>query len=129
MKYLKYLLYLIISYDSEIMVNKSAAEAWAVMSDEANLPKWISGFKKSELISGTANTAGAVSKVYVEEQGHETVMQETIKEAILNEKMAMEFTMDFMNMDYEMNFDEKDGKTTIRSSSKTTGNGIFAKSM
>ncbi|WP_298320012.1 SRPBCC family protein [uncultured Aquimarina sp.] len=145
MKYLKYLLFLIIilaliffgkgmltpsvSYENEIVVNKPANESWAVMSDESNLPKWIEGFKRTELVSGMENTVGAVSKVYVEENGEEMMMEETITAVKPNEHMAMTFTMDFMDMDYEMLFKEKDGKTTISSKSTTMGNGIFAKSL
>ncbi|AXT50892.1 hypothetical protein D1818_08660 [Aquimarina sp. BL5] len=145
MKYLKYLLFLIIilaliffgkgmltpsvSYENEIVVSKPANESWAVMSDESNLPKWIEGFKRTELVSGMENTVGAVSKVYVEENGDEMMMEETITAVKPNEHMAMTFTMDFMDMDYEMLFKEKDGKTTISSKSTTMGNGIFAKSL
>jgi len=145
MKYLKYGLFLIlllgilffvkgiitpsIQYECEVVVNKSLNEAWAVMSDEAKLPEWITGFKKTELVSGIPNTIGAVSKIYVEEGGQEMTMQETITNIKPNELMAMTFTMDFMNMDYEMILNEKNGSTTIKSKSKTTGNGIFAKSM
>ncbi len=99
------------------------------MSDESNLSKWIKGFKKSELVSGTANTKGAVSNVYIEERGEEMVMKETITAIQLNEHIGMTFTMDFMDMDYEMFFKEKEGKTTIISKSTTAGNGIIAKSM
>ncbi len=145
MKYLKYLLYLIIvlaliffgkglltpsvSYESEIVVDKPAREAWAVLSDETKLPEWIEGFKRTELVSGTANTVGAVSKVYVEDNGQEMVMEETITALEPNERMAMTFTMDFMDMDYEILLKENDGKTTISSKSTTEGNGIFAKSL
>jgi len=145
MKYLKYLLGVIlllliiffgrglltpsIYYESEVAVKKSAKEAWAVMSDEANLPKWIKGFKRTELVSGTENTIGSVSNVYVEEGGEEMVMQETIINSKLNELLAMKFTMDFMDMDYEMYFTEEGGKTTIKTKSTTVGNGLFAKSM
>lgn len=145
MKYLKYLLGLIvlvaiiffgkglltpsISYENEIVVNKSAAESWAVMSDESKLSQWIKEVKKIELVSGTANTVGAVSNVYVDEGGQEMVMKETITKLTPNELMAMTFTMDFMDMEYEMHMKEEGGKTTITSKSTTTGNGIFAKSM
>jgi uncharacterized membrane protein len=145
MKYLKYLLGLIlllviiffakgiltpsIYYESEIVVNKPAKEAWAVMSDESNLPKWIDGFKRTEHVSGTENTIGAISNVYIEESGEEIVMQETITNIRQDELMAMTFTMDFMDMEYEMLFDEKDGKTNIKTKSKTIGNGLFAKSL
>ncbi|WP_378183372.1 SRPBCC family protein [Aquimarina sp. SS2-1] len=145
MKYLKYLLILFIilalvffgrglltpsvPYENEITVNKPANEAWAVMSDESNLPKWIEGYKRTELVSGTANTVGAVSKVYVEDNDEEMMMEETITALKPNEHMAMTFTMDFMDMDYEINFKENDGKTTISSKSTVKGNGIFAKSL
>ena len=118
-----------ISYENEITVNKSAKEAWAVMNDETNLPKWIEGFKRVEPVSGTPNTVGAVSNVYVEDQGQEMVMQETIMSVKENEHMAMNFTMDFMDMDYKMSFDEQGGKTVIKSESTVKGNGIMAKSM
>ncbi|SEM18191.1 Polyketide cyclase / dehydrase and lipid transport [Aquimarina amphilecti] len=145
MKYLKYLLYLIIvltlvffgigfftpsvSYENEITVNKPANESWEVMSDVSNLPKWIKGFKRTELIKGTANTVGAVSNVYVDNSGEEMVMEETITAMKLHERMAMTFTMDFMNMDYEMLFKEKGGKTMIISKSNIKGNSVFAKSL
>jgi len=145
MKFLKYLLILIlllvivffakgfltpsIQYDSTVTVNKSAKEAWAVMSDEANLPKWIEGFKRSELTSGHANTVGAKSNIYVDQGGQEMVMEETVTAIKENEHLGMTFTMDMMNMDYDMHFEEKDGKTTITSKSKTTGNGLVNKSM
>lgn len=145
MKYLKYLLGLIllvviiffgkglltpsISYESEIVVNKSAAESWAVMSDESKLSQWIKEVKKIELVSGTPNTVGAVSNIHVVDGEQEMVMKETITQITPNELMAMTFTMDFMDMEYEMHMKEEGGKTTITSKSTTTGNGIFAKSM
>ncbi|AXT58381.1 SRPBCC family protein [Aquimarina sp. AD1] len=145
MKYLKYLLYLIIvltlvffgigfftpsvSYENEITVNKPASESWEVMSDVANLPKWIKGFKRTELVSGTPNTVGAVSNVYVDNSGEEMVMEETITAMKLHEHMAMTFTMDFMDIDYEMFFKEAGGKTIITSKSNIKGNSMWAKSL
>ena len=145
MKYLKYLLGLIlllviiffakglltpsIYYESEVTVDKPANESWAVMSDEANLPKWIKGFKRTEHISGDVNQIGEISKVYVEDQGQEMIMEQTIIDVRKNELLAMSFKADFMDMEYDMLFDEKDGKTTIKTKSTTVGNGIFAKSL
>jgi len=145
MKFIKYLLIAIlvlvalffakgffsspVSYECSVEVNKSAAQAWASMNNEENLPKWISGYKRSELVSGTEGTVGAVSKVYIEEEGREQVMQETITALEAEKRMAMSFTMDFMDMDYEMIFNEAGGKTVITTSSTSEGNGLFAKSM
>jgi uncharacterized protein YndB with AHSA1/START domain len=145
MKYLKYLLYFIlglaliffsmgvfnpsVSYESEVVVNKPIEEAWAVMSDESRITEWLKEIKRIEHVSGTPNTVGAVSKFYVEENGEEMVMEETITSFKHHHHIAMTFTMDFMNMDYEMFMTEKDGKTHIRTKSTTVGNGIFAKSI
>lgn len=118
-----------VSYTSETTVNKSAKEAWAVMSDEENLPKWIKGFKRAELVSGKANSVGAVSNIYIDENGKEMVMKETVTAVKDYEHLAMTFSMDFMDMDYEMIFTEKDGKTHIQTNSKTIGNGMLAKSI
>ena len=145
MKYLKYVIIILVllavvffgqglltpevSYESEIVVNKPVKEAWAVMSDESRVSEWLPGIKKMELVSGTENTVGAVSKIYFEENGEEMIMEETITAIKPNEHMAMTFTMDFMDMDYEMHLTEEDGKTRIKSNSKTTGNGFMAKSI
>ena len=145
MKYLKYVLLLLavlvllffgkglltpsISYECEVTVDKPAAEAWAVMSDETSLPKWIDGFIRTEHVRGTPKTVGAVSHVYVDENGQETMMQETITDLVEHEHMGMAFTMDFMDMDYDMHFKEENGKTQIRTTSVTRGNGVFAKSI
>ena len=83
MKFLKYLLIIVallaiiffgkglltpqVSYESEIVVNKPVNEAWAIMSDESRISEWLPGIKKMELISGTENKVGAVSKIYFEE--------------------------------------------------------------
>ena len=118
-----------VSYESEVIVNKPVEEAWAVMSDESTLPKWIKGFKRTEHVSGVENNVGAVSNVYVEDNGEEMVMKETITAIKQNEYLAMTFTMDFMDMDYEMRLKEKDGKTHILTKSNTRGNGVMAKSI
>lgn len=118
------------TYDSQITVNKSFNEAWAVMSDESKLPLWLNGYMKSELVSGTANTVGAVSNIHFNQDGQEMIIQETITKIVPNELIAMRFNADdFMLMDYAMHFTESDGKTTIKSQTTTTGQGMMAKSM
>ncbi len=145
MKYLKYILGIVllliilfflrglltpsIYYESEIEINKPASEVWKIMSDESKLPEWIDGIKRTEHVSGPSNQVGAVSNIYFDQRGKEEVMQETIKEMVENQRIAMDFTMDFMNMEYSMDLKETNGKTQILSKTKTMGNGLFAKSM
>ncbi len=145
MKFLKYLSILIlllvivffakglmtpsISYDSQFVVNKSAAETMAVMSDQSKIKDWLEGYIRTELVSGTAGTVGAVSKIYVDNGGQEMAMKETIKKFVSNQAIAMDFSMDFMEMEYEITLDESAGKTTVKSTSKVLGNGLFAQSL
>ena len=118
-----------VEYECEIMVDKPVEEVWAVMSDETKMAEWITGYKRTELVSGSEGAVGAVSHVYVEEQGQETMMEETIIAVEPNELLAMRFTMDFMNMDYEMSLEAKEDQTLIKTKSNTQGNGLFAKSI
>lgn len=145
MKYLKYILIVIvvlllaffgrglmtpsISYDSEVTVNKSVEESWAVMSDQSRVTEWLKEIKRFEAVSGTPNTVGAVTNIYVENEGQEMVMQETITAIEEFEKIAMTFTMDFMDMNYEMVLEEIEDGTKIKSNSVVKGNGFFAKAM
>ena len=118
-----------VSYDSEIVVNKPLAEAWAVTQDEAKMAEWLPGFQKVERVSGTPGTVGAVSDVYFVTDGEEMVIRETITKIVPNETIEMTFTSDFMDMDYKLNMEPMDGKTKITSNTTTVGNGILAKSM
>ncbi len=116
-----------ISYETQIKVDKPQSEAWAVMSDVTKAPEWIKGFKKSELISGTANTVGAVSNIYFDEGGKEMVMKETITKIEPDKMIAMNFSMDFMDMDYEMYLSEENGSTLIKTKTETKGNSFMAR--
>ncbi len=146
MKYLKYLLGIItviallfigkgmltpsLSYSSEIMVNKSINEAWAVMNDESKISQWLKGIKEVEHVSGEKGTVGAVTKYTFDEEGQESTILETIHAIRPNEHIAMDFVMEgVMIMDYQVDFTEKDGKTHIKSSTVTKGVDIFMRSM
>ena len=145
-RYLKYLLGIIgllvilflakgfitptISYDSEIVVEKSTKEAWAVMNDESKISEWLKGIKKVEHVSGEKGTVGAVTQYTFVENDQESIILETIKEIRPEESISMDFVMEgAMSMDYKVEFSEKDGKTHIKSSTITEGEGMFMRSM
>ena len=146
MKYLKYIVGLIailfllfiakgfltpsISYSSEIIVNKSVKEAWAVMNDESKLTQWLQGITKIEHIDGVKGTVGAVTKYTFSENGQESVVFETIKSINPEQQIKMDFVMkDVMEMDYTVDFVEKNGKTHINSSTTTKGSGMIMRSI
>jgi len=146
MKYLKYLLGIIlllvllfigkgfltpsISYGSTITVDKPLKEAWAVMNDESKITEWLKGITKVEHVSGEKGTVGAVTKYTFEENGQQSDVVETIKSISPEESITMDFVMeDVMEMDYKVEFAEKEGKTQIKSSTVTKGVGLFMRSM
>ena len=89
-----------LSYESQIVVAKPVAEAWAVMQDEDKMPDWLPGFQKIEHLSGTPGTVGAVSNVHFIEDGEPMVIKETITAIAPNESISMSYTSDLMDMDY-----------------------------
>jgi len=119
-----------VSYESKVAVDKPVEEVWAVMNDQTKLPEWIDGYLRNEHVSGTPNTVGAISNVYIDDKGKEMMMQETITAIEKNKRIAMTFSMDgFMDMEYEMLLTKENGKTLVTSSSKNSGTGIFGKIM
>lgn len=146
MKYLKYVLGILallilvfialgfliptISYNSEIIVDKSIEESWAVMNDESKTNQWLKGITKTEHIGGEKGAIGAMTKYTFNDNGEESIIVETIKSIRSNEYIAMDFEMEnVMNMAYEIEFLESDGKTKIKSSTVTKGTGILMRSM
>jgi len=146
MKYLKYLLGIIallvvlfigkgfltpsISYTSEITVDKPLKEAWAVMNDESKISQWLKGITNIEHVSGEKGAVGAVTKYTFTDSGQESIILETIKSIRPNEQVTMDFEMEgVMTMDYKVDFMEKDGKTHIKSSTTTKGDGMIMQSM
>lgn len=146
MKYLKYivgiiaLLFLLfigkgmltpeISYSSEFVVDKPIQEAWAVMNDQSKASEWLQGITNIKHISGTEGTVGAVTEYTFNENGQESKILETMKEIRPNERVAMDFVLEgVMTMDYEVDFTEQNGKTHIKSSTITAGEGMLMKSI
>ncbi len=115
-----------INYSTSITVDKPAEDVWAVLNDEKALGQWLDGYVKTEHISGTKNTVGAVSNIYMlDPKGNEMMMQETLKEIVPNKKVAMHFTMGPMIMDYDMTLEAKGNQTTVTSNTVTSGTGLF----
>lgn len=119
-----------VSYSSEIIVDKPVKEAWAVMNDESKITQWLKDITNVEHVSGEKSSVGAVTKYTFNDNGQESIIFETIKSIRPNEHVAMDFVMEgVMDMDYKVDFNEKDGKTHIKSATTTKGIGMIMKSM
>lgn len=145
MKFLKYTLVIILllvvgffalgminselTYECEVMVDKSSEESWALIQDEEKMSEWLAGFQKVEHVSGIPGTVGAVSLVHFDNEGQQMSIKETITEIIPNSSISMTFEDEFMNMDYQLSISEMDGKTKILTLTKAVGNGMVSKSL
>lgn len=118
-----------VSYECEIVVEKSPKEAWAVVQDPKKLGEWLPGFQKMEHISGLPGAVGAVSDVYFDENGQSMSIRETITAVEPYKTMSMLYESDFMDMDYQMTFTASAGNTIIKTSTTNRGNGLFSKSI
>ena len=119
-----------ISYSSEITVEKPLKEAWAVMSDESKTSLWLEGIIDSELVSGQKGEIGSVTKYTFSNKGQETYIYETLKSIEEEKYVDIDFVIEGVKtMDYRMDFSFLDGKTVIKSSTTTTGDGMLMRSM
>ena len=119
-----------ISYDSEIVVEQSLEEAWAVMNDESKISQWLKGIKDIKHLSGEKGTVGAVTQYTFDQNGQETLVVETITSINENQHISMDFVMEgVMLMDYRMDFETKEGKTHITSSTTAEGQGLLMRSL
>jgi hypothetical protein len=119
-----------ISYNSEITIDKSLKEAWAVMKDESKINEWLQGITDIKHISGEKGTVGAVTQYTFDNKGQESIIVETIKSITPKEQITMDFVMkDVMIMGYQLNFVDKGEKTLIKSSTVNKGEGIIMRSM
>lgn len=147
MKFLKYLLYLVlglfvlflavgfimpeVKYGAEITVDKPAKEAWAVMLDKDKYGEWLEGFQSMELLSGEDGAVGSKYKVIVNpgEGQDDFEMIETVESFKEFENVTLNFDSDMMVFDQTTTMSEADGKTTIKTDSTVKGKGIMMRSM
>lgn len=147
MKYLKYTLYLILTlivlffamgvffpsvhYGHEIIVSKSIQEAWNVQQDERKYDQWLEGFKSIDLISGKAGEVGSQYKVVVKPEADQPdfVMLETVVSRKDFDHISLSFDSDMMLFEQTTSFSEKEGKTSVKTTSKVSGKGMMMRSM
>ncbi len=120
-----------VSYGHEITVDKSLKEAWAVSQDESKFSQWLKGFKSIELISEEEGKSGSKYKIVVSpgEGQPDFEMIETLVSWKEFELVEMSFDNESMQIDQTITHSESNGKTTIKTHSKTKAKGIVMRSM
>ena len=114
MKYLKYLLYLVlglivcllligtfikkVEYSSHVSVNKPLKEVWAVYQDEGKMRDWLEGFESIELVKGNRNDIGSEYIVKMNQEGQTFEIKETLKSYKEFENINFDFYNEMMLM-------------------------------
>lgn len=147
MKFLKYLLITIVvlvlaffaigmihpevEYGSEIIVNKSIEEAWAVGEDESKYHLWLDGFKSMELIEGEHGEVGSKYKIIVNpgEGQPDFEMVETLLEHEEFDHVSMHFDSEMMDFEQVITYSETEEGVSIKTASKVIGKGAVMRSM
>lgn len=117
-----------VSYQNEVLINAPKDKSWQVMMDPSKLNEWLTGYKRSELISGEAGTVGAVSNIYFDQNGKEIVIKETIT-VVENDVLGMDFENDFMDMKYDIRIQEIEGKSQLSSRTTAKAKGMVSRSI
>jgi hypothetical protein len=120
-----------VEYGSEIMVNKSLEEAWAVSQDESKYHLWLEGFQSMELIEGEYGQEGSRYRIVVipQEGQPEFVMVETLVSKADYHHVYMTFDSDMMDFEQRILFDETEDGVSIKTESKVIGKGAMMRSM
>ncbi len=119
-----------LNYSSEVEVNKSIEESFAVFMDESKMKDWLKGYIRSEVIKEEPAVVGSKYKVFLEDRGQKFHMIETVTAYKENEQFAMNLDHEMMNSDLNIQFEAKgDDKTVITATSEAKGKGILMKSM
>lgn len=141
MRYLKYFLYFLfalisvllivglivkkIEYSASITVDKPVKEVWAVYQDENKMKEWLEGFETIELVKGNKNEIGSEYLVKINQEGQVIEMKEILNDFEEFKNVNFDFDNDFMLMNYDVEFSENQGTTTIKTHSIVKGHGIM----
>lgn len=102
----------------EIEVEKPLAEVYAAFNDQDNMPRWITGLQRTELISGEPGKPGAKTRQVYLERGRTIELIETIREHVPGERFVGTIEGEGMSCDLQVEFVDKGASTVVRMRSK-----------
>ena len=113
---------------SKVIINKPTTTVWKFFDNPENLPKWLTGFKRFEHISGIPGKPGAKSKQYYEMNGRSIEMLEEITVRKECEEFSGIMTNKWMTSSVTNTFtDLGDGRTELVSSVSSIFKPLFLK--
>jgi uncharacterized protein YndB with AHSA1/START domain len=119
-----------VSYESKIIVNRSAKQTWAVFSNKDLMNQWMPGFVKIENIKGEALQKGSEFKLFVKENGQDFEMLEKVIEVIPAQYYEFELENGILRNHVKVKFVETQAFTTeITQTSEVHAQNWFFRSL
>ena len=109
----------------EIEVDRPLSDVYAAFNHPDNLPRWIQGLQRTELISGEPGKVGAKTRQIYLERGRIVEMIETITAHEPEKHLSGTLEGPGINATMEVNFIDRGERTGIRFSSNFKGSSIL----
>ncbi len=119
-----------VTYESTIVINRSAKQTWQVFSNKDLMSQWMPGFVKIENIKGEAMSKGSEFKLYVKENGQDFIMTEKVIELIPEKYYEFELENGILKNHIKIQFKENKPFTTeITQTSEVFAQNWFFRSL
>ena len=116
-----------VTYQTRVTVPHPLEETWEMFNDIDNLHNWIPEVESVETVRQQPGMVGNQYKMTVENNGQETVLLETVKEFVENEKVVLRFEAGEMTKTDQYSFVYDGSATTIKGDHSCVGQGYIHK--
>ena len=120
----------VITYDIKLQLNRPVAKCWTVYHTDSLKSKWMPGYLRTTLLTGTANSVGSKNTIFYQSGVQETTMIQSM-DSIINESLIV-YTIDnrSMHIRSHIRFIElADNACVMQIHNEVTANNIFLKSL
>lgn len=120
----------VITYDIKLALNRPIAKCWTVYHTDSLKNKWMPGYLRTTLLTGTANSVGSKNTIFYQSGELETSMIQTIDS--LTKESLIAYTIDnrSMHIRTHIRFTESAANACLMQiHNEVTANNIFIKSL
>jgi hypothetical protein len=120
----------VITYDISLQINRPIAKCWTVYQTDSLKSKWMPGYLRSTLLTGTANAIGSKNTIYYQSAEQVTTMTQTM-DSLINESLIA-YTIDNRSMHIRTHIrftSFQANACIIQIHNEVTANNIFLKSL
>ena len=101
-------------FEHEIEIRKPLSEVYAAFNNPENLPRWLTGLQRTEVISGTPGQVGCKTRQIYLERGKTVELIETITAHEPEKHMSGELAGPGMKMSMQVDFVDRGDRTLLK---------------